>query len=186
MYDPPSIWVRLLTSIRATQHISLSDLLKIDSTYKLQIELRKSIIASHAELVLNANSVVRPVVLEVYEWLLSIYLPTRFVLMFKIFNLKSGDDTTKPNLLHNFVTDEKCPLEASQCTIEALKIVGELVNEDMLFMLPSSDGDGYSLQGYVNCFANDPSTRRRLARKLRDIHGSIPGYKEKLERNVDK
>lgn len=106
--------------------------------------------------------------------------------MFEISNLEATDDATKPSWLRNLVTGEKCPLEPPQSTIKALRIMGELVDEDMLFMLPSPDGDGYSLQGYVNCFANGPSTRQRLARKLRNIHGTIPGYKERLERSVDK
>ena len=143
--------------------------------------------ASHPELVLGANDDVRPAVLEVYEWLLSLYLPTRFPLMFKVLNPMPTDDAAKPpSLLQSLVTGECYPLEPPQSTIEALKIMGGLIDEDMLFMLPSPDADGYSLQGYVNCFANGPSTRERFSRKLRDIHSSIPGYREKLETGMDK
>ena len=48
--------------------------------------------------------------------------------------------------------------------------------EDMLFMLPSAENDEYSLQAFVNCFANGPNTRYRLDMKLKEIHVGVPSF----------
>lgn len=53
-------------------------------------------------------------------------------------------------------------------------------------MLPNTDGDGHSLAAFVNCFANGPSSLRRLNMKLRDIHSEVPGYDNHLSVRMDK
>jgi hypothetical protein len=70
-------------------------------------------------------------------------------------------------------------LKPPASTIDALKIMCQLVDESFLLLLPSPDGDGLTLRGFVNCFPNGPSTQKRLGMKVRDTHSNVPGYKEK-------
>lgn len=60
------------------------------------------------------------------------------------------------------------------------------MDEDILILLPSDDGDGYSLKGFVNCFPAGFNTKEKLGLKLRDIHTPVPGYKQKLELSMDR
>ncbi|KAJ5733745.1 hypothetical protein N7493_002531 [Penicillium malachiteum] len=66
------------------------------------------------------------------------------------------------------------------------KILGGLVEDDFLFLLPSEDGDGYTLKGFVTCFPNGFDTAKKLNLKLRDIHKPVPHYKERLEKSMDR
>lgn len=53
-------------------------------------------------------------------------------------------------------------------------------------MLPSEDGDGYRLKAFVACFPAGFDTKEKFGLKVRDIHGPVPGYKNKLERSMDR
>ncbi len=38
----------------------------------------------------------------------------------------------------------------------------------------------------MTCFPAGFNTKEKLGMKLRDIHGPVPGYKQKLERSMDR
>ncbi|KAM5443448.1 hypothetical protein MferCBS31731_001221 [Microsporum ferrugineum] len=44
----------------------------------------------------------------------------------------------------------------------------------------------YLLQAYVTCFPSGFNTREKLGKPLNGIHEPVPGYKEKLERSMDR
>ncbi|KAH8428050.1 heme-dependent oxidative N-demethylase family protein [Aspergillus melleus] len=170
---------------------TLSDLLAIDNTYLDRITLRRQIMADHEETVLAANdNVARPAIQEFYVWMVGTYLPNRYP---DLFVLTPDRNTTTPNssanlCLYSKVTHESYPLTlpASTPGIDILRHLGGLIEDDILFLLPSADGDGYALQAFVTCFPNGFDTRKKLGLKLRDIHIPVPGYKEKLERSMDR
>ncbi|KAH8692799.1 hypothetical protein BGW36DRAFT_362349 [Talaromyces proteolyticus] len=66
-----------------------------------------------------------------------------------------------------------------------LQDIGGLVEDDLLFLMPSEDGDGHAPKGFVTCFLNGFNTSKKLNLKLRDIHKPVPQYKERLEKNMD-
>ncbi|KAL9607578.1 MAG: hypothetical protein Q9167_007517 [Letrouitia subvulpina] len=166
--------------------ISPSEIIEIDNTYLSQIRLRKSLMHSYPDLVLGANEIARLAVFEIYKMLLCHYLPSRFPSMFRVTGPDSlKNDTELVPCLESLVTGEKVSLEPPNSIIEALRIIGGLVDEDLLFMLPTTKSSGYSLEAFVNCFPNGPSTKHRLGKGLGDIHGSVPGYQEKLRSSVN-
>lgn len=105
------------------------------------------------------------------------YLPTRFPLLFRITNNAT---------LFNVATGASIPVRPPESTLVALRILGETIEEDLNFLLPSLDGDGYSLHATVACFVNGFNMGEKIDMKLRDIHTGVPSYKEKLGTSMDR
>jgi hypothetical protein len=148
----------------------------MDNTYLDRINLRRQIMQDHHEIVLQAAPSVKPAVDELYSWLFSTYLPTRFPKMF----------TRSATSLLNHITSESLPLNPPSDPVEALETLGTNIDDEFLLLMPSDDGDGYVLRGFVTCFPNGFNTKEKLGLKLRDIHGPVPGYKEKLAKSMDR
>ena len=53
-------------------------------------------------------------------------------------------------------------------------------------LLPSPDGDGYSLQSFIWAYPVGFDPQSKLGVKLRDAHGPVPGYKDNLARSMDR
>jgi len=155
---------------------TISELVEIDRTYLTRIALRKQIIKDHHEIVLQADPSIKPAVDELYTWLMSNYLPARFSTMF----------TLKSTSILNKVTSESIPLTPPSDPLRALEVLGGNIDDDFLLLLPSDDGDGYTLKGFITCFPSGFNTKEKFGLKLRDIHGPVPGYKEKLEKSMDR
>ena len=136
----------------------------------------------HPETVLAAEEIVKPAVDEFYTWLVGTYLPTRFPRMFQILPAVNN----RSSVLYSTATNEHFPLNPAEKPLETLHTLGGLVEDDLLFLLPSSDGDGYTLKGFVTCFPSGFNTAKKLNLKLRDIHKPVPHYKQKLEKSMDR
>jgi hypothetical protein len=130
--------------------------------------------ADHPSFVLGACEEVIACVKEYYEWLLPIYLPQRFPAMFVTLPQNPGP------VLENLATKQCYPLVAPSDPLNSLATIGELIQEDVMFLLPAKDGSDYILKGFVNCFANGPSSKNRMHSSVTDIHGNVPGFKRKL------
>lgn len=148
----------------------------MDNNYLTRITLRKDVLRDHHDTVVQALPDVKSAVDELYTFLIGTYLPTRFPTMF----------TNSPRGLLNRVTSQYLPLQPSQDAVRSLEIIGENLDDDFLILLPSEDGDGYVLKGYVTCFPAGFNTKEKLGLKLRDIHTPVPGYKQKLELSMDR
>lgn len=138
--------------------------------------------AEHPETVLAAEDCVKPAVDEFYVWLVGTYLPMRFPRMFKL-QPCTGEESA---YLQSVVTNEKYSLRPKEKPLDTLRAMGGFVEDDVLFLLPSDDGDGYTLKGFVTCFPNGFNSAHKLNLKLRDIHKPVPQYKEKLEKSMDR
>lgn len=148
---------------------SFSELIEIDKTYLARLQLRKQIMRDHREVVLQAAPDAIPAVNELYTWLTSTYLPKRFPTMF----------TLTETALLNRVTSESMPLTPPSDPIKALETLGENVDEDILLLLPSGDGDGYTLKVYTTSssnhhVANATGLRRLLPIRLQHTPEILP------------
>ncbi|KJK64942.1 Protein of unknown function DUF3445 [Aspergillus parasiticus SU-1] len=164
------------------QEGTVSELIEIDKNYLDRINLRKRIMADHPETVLAAEDCVKPAVDEFYTWLVGTYLPKRYPRMFQLRSSAGGKQT----FLHSLVTDESFSLSPEENPLDILRAMGGLIEDDLLFLMPSDDGDGFTLRGFVTCFPNGFNTSKKLGLKLRDIHKPVPQYKEKLEKSMDR
>lgn len=154
----------------------------MDKNYLERITLRKKIMEEHAETVLGAEDCVKAAVDEFYTWLVGTYLPTRFPTMFQVLPATSNT----PGSLHSLVANEQFSLLPPDDPKDTLRQMGGLVEDDILFLMPSEDGDSVTLKGFVTCFPNGFNTAKKLNLKLRDIHTPVPQYKEKLEKSMDR
>lgn len=160
----------------------------MDNTYLSRIEMRKSIMHEHREVILAAEMVSKPAVDEFYAWIMGMYLPTRFPRMFEIVDSKATChiDKTSESMLRNLVTGDVLPVHPPEYPSEALERLSGFVDEDFLFLLPADDGDGYVLKAFVSCYPSGFNPSKLLNKKLREIHAPVPGYRQKLEKSMDR
>ncbi|CAG7946172.1 unnamed protein product [Penicillium salamii] len=163
------------------QIATVDELIEMDKNYLERITLRESLVEQYPDQVSAADDSAKPAIDEFYIWLVGTYLPTRFPLMFQL-----QPQNEKSQLLHCSVTGRDYSLEPDTSAIVTLRLMGGLVDDDLLFLLPSEDGDGYKLRAFVTCFPNGFNTAEKLNLKLRDIHKPVPQYKERLEKSMDR
>jgi hypothetical protein len=160
---------------------TLSDLIPMDCTFRSRCQIRRDIIATQRHEVLACNPRAAPAVLELYHWLTSTYLPIRYPSVYT----PTGTD------LRNNVTGDLLPLQLSDHNAEdALKLMGENIDDEFLFLLPSTSASDtskkYRLEAFINCFPSGFNTRSKLNQLLADIHTPVPGYAQKLEKSMDR
>jgi hypothetical protein len=149
----------------------------MDNTYTSRIALRRSLISERSEDVLAVNPIIEPSILEFYTWTTKTYLPTRFPTVFTL--------SPSTNSLKNLVTGEELPLVPAGAK-QALEIIGQNIDDDFLFLLPTAEEGKYRLEGFITCFPSGFNTSQKLGMSLRDIHSPVPGYAQKLEKSMDR
>jgi hypothetical protein len=162
----------------------------MDKNYKDRIDYRRKIIKEHHEVVVAVNDqkAIRPAVVELYKFLMGTYLPTRYPDMFKLHetNFEQG----KTFMLENLVTGELPLVVPNQATttIMLLETLGKHLDEDFLLLLPedTEKDPKYVLEAYITVCPSGFNPREKLGLRLRDIHGPVPGYEEKLEGSMDR
>ncbi|KAK2616283.1 hypothetical protein QQS21_000717 [Conoideocrella luteorostrata] len=76
----------------------------------------------------------------------------------------------------NLVTATSYPTQPPIDTALALRNLGEIVEEDMFLLKPTSAG--HRLVAYVCCFPSGFDPSEKLGKLLKDIHGPVPGYEK--------
>lgn len=145
----------------------------MDRTYLDRLAVRTNVIREHTPKVLQALPSSYAAIQEFYTYLTADYLPTRFPTVYSL----------HPTHLLNKATGHHIPLTPSS-PIEALRTLGTNIDSDYLILVPSLDGDGYILGGFITCFPAGFDTQSLLGKKIRDIHKPVPKYKEKLEASM--
>ena len=153
-------------------------MIHIDRQLFTRLAIRRSILSSNAASTCKATPAAHDAVTELYTFLVDPYLPTRFPSMFQL--------DEKIAQLVNSVSGDTYPLNPPADTVQILRTMGTLVDEDFMFLLPSPDGDGYNLQAYVTCFTSGFELEKIFESKLRDIHRGVPGYRQNLETSMDR
>ncbi|KAK0669215.1 hypothetical protein QBC41DRAFT_364982 [Cercophora samala] len=162
----------------AIQTSSPSELIIMDQNYLDRITARKSIVASHPEVVKGyIPSGIAPI-RELYAYLMATYLPTRYPTMFSL----SSDGTT----LHNKVTSSTSPVSPlSLSPDELLSTLATTVEDDIFLLLPDPTTGFHRCVAFLCCHPSgfDPSTK--LDKTLADIHGPVPSY-DKIGASMEK
>ncbi|KAF2644836.1 hypothetical protein P280DRAFT_487347 [Massarina eburnea CBS 473.64] len=164
----------------AIENITANDLIVMDKTYSSRIALRRQLIRDHLSEVLAWNPISTPAVVELYTYLTATYLPHRFPTLY----------TLHEKGLLNHITGELLPICPSS-TEQALRILGENIDDEFLFLLPAQsespeENGKYRLEAFITCFPSGFSTRQKLGLKLADIHTPVPGYAARLEKSMDR
>ncbi|KAE8141165.1 hypothetical protein BDV38DRAFT_268823 [Aspergillus pseudotamarii] len=194
----------------ALSNLDPSTLIQMDKTYKDRLAIRSSLLQKHPDVVIGINSESDPrvyaAIRELYVFVVGTYLPTRYPQMFRLTsqpsdgNSKTGTETK--TILESMVTGSKIPLHFNgsepgfRTGRRELEILGTLVDEEFLILLPESssthpssnqgESEKYILEAYTTFFPAGFDTRKKLGLRLASIHTPVPGYKEKLERSMDR
>ena len=168
---------RTNTVYEGLKKTDINNIIHIDNLYADRLEARQDIIRQYPGALDCLDSGVC-MVNELYEFLMQAYLPHRYPTIFHL------DPST--NSIENLVTNERLPLTAPSNRHETLRILNRTVDEDFLMLLPSPDGDGYSLQAFIWAYPVGFDPQSKLGLKLRDAHKPVPGYKEKLSLSMDR
>ncbi|KAF2687239.1 hypothetical protein K458DRAFT_188012 [Lentithecium fluviatile CBS 122367] len=163
----------------AIENITINELVTMDKTYPDRIALRKTLYAEKGDDVLAINEIAAPAVIELYTYLTTTYLPTRFPTIYS---------PTPTGLLNN-ITRETLSLHPTSGA-SALQTLGEWIDLDLLLLLPiqvpGPDQGKYRLEAFNTCFPSGFNTRSKLGLKLADIHTPVPSYAAKLGKSMDR
>ncbi|KAF5005891.1 hypothetical protein FDECE_7704 [Fusarium decemcellulare] len=151
-----------------------SDLLSIDHDYLDRINKRRDIIEQYPDTTHGVLPEGNAVVLELYDYLFTQYLPIRFPTMFQL----SPDGQEFKNL----VTQRSFPVKPVDAK-SALLNLSEVVEEELFLLIPSSDS--YRLVAFVCCFPSAFNPAEKLGLLLKEIHGPVPGY-DKIRRSMER
>jgi hypothetical protein len=157
--------------------VSFSDLIQVDNRLKERLEFRRHILAFCADSV-QALPNSKPAVDELYEFLTSYYLPHRFPELFQISSLS--------RTLFNNACGARHALDTAKRPEDTLRMLGTIIDEDFMILLPAADGDGYILGAYLTCFASGFENGRILGRRLRELHDEVPDYEDKLRTGMER
>ncbi|OLN87415.1 hypothetical protein CCHL11_09569 [Colletotrichum chlorophyti] len=151
------------------------ELIIMDNNYLDRITKRRQVLEQHMSVVVGAIPDGIPAVNEMWTYLLSNYLPTRYPTMFSI----SEDKLT----LHNHVTDTSLPLTPPEDPVAALKAVGETVEDDMFLLVETPEG--HRAVAFVCCHPAGFDPSDKLGKLMKDIHTPVPSY-EKIGASIER
>jgi hypothetical protein len=178
----------------------------MDRTYEERMNLRKILHDKYPDIAVGINNEtdpdIRSAIGELYTFVLKDYLPKRYPTMFRLLPAK---DNTKEPIIQNKVTGDTFPAilaTASQSAIRGLEILGQIVDEDFMILLPRASPESWAIDGkqycqlgnlneyvleaYTTYFPSGFDPRRKLGLPLSQIHSPVPGYKERLQRSMDR
>ena len=140
----------------------------MDSNYRERVLARREIIAEHASTVAGVIPAGYSAVQELYTFLLQDYLPVRYPDMFSV---EENGQT-----FQNKVTGVASPMQCPDDPLEAFRILGETVEDD-LFLLHETE-KGHLAVAFLCCHPAgfDPATK--LGKILAEIHAPVPSYEK--------
>lgn len=151
---------------------------------------------------------------ELYAYLLGEYLPRRYPTLFALEDSPldedregtatrpEGESKTMKKIFHNKITGARFPAELpplaptdTQAAIEALKILGETVEDDLTLLqqdpgTPNTTGAEeepglHRLVATVVCNPSGFDPAEKMGKVLRDIHAPVPSY-GKIEKSMER
>ncbi|KAI9926796.1 hypothetical protein MW887_003892 [Aspergillus wentii] len=168
-----------------------SDLLIFDRTYTERIALRRSLLQKYPDEIVGVtnpeNARIQLAVRELYGYLFEIYLPSRYPTIFKTCYDQHGSTSVENLITHKIMSTGK---EKPKSLHTMLQIIAENIDEDFFILLPhhqsNPDETYYHLEAYSACFPSGFKPRDKMGKSLAGIHGPVPGYKEKLQKSMDR
>lgn len=138
----------------------------MDRNYEDRVMERRALIMQHPSIVVGAMPQGKAAVDELYTYLMAKYLPARFPSMFSV-----AEDG---KVLRNAITGTSFPTLPPDDPVDALKRLGETVEDDM-FLLHETDA-GHRSVAYVCCYCSGFDPSEKLDKLLVEIHEPVPSY----------
>ncbi|KAF5624809.1 uncharacterized protein FTJAE_10156 [Fusarium tjaetaba] len=152
---------------------TFSDIMPIDKTLEKRLALRRKIVTEHSNMVIASESCSEAAVKEFYEWMVKTYLPRRYPSLYRL----EGDMLVGP-------ASTELPLDPPNDANKILRLLAENVDAELFFL--KRQGDTYVAKALILCYAFSFNPSLKLNKTLAEIHGPVPGYKEKLERPMNR
>lgn len=173
------------------QKCEASDWILLENTYKRRTAYRRKQLKEHPEIacLVQDGPEVDAAVHEYYEYMWY-YLTEKYPRYFP----KSTKDGVE--WAHNTLWDEKFPMSAqktldlglAKCTRDLAMICSSTHEEDFLLMTydETHDPPMYRMRVVSSCFPAGFNPADKLGLTLRNIHGPVPGYKQRLDLSMNK
>jgi hypothetical protein len=152
---------------------TFSDVMPIDRTLEERLALRRKIVNKHSDMVIASEPCSETAVKEFYVWMVRTYLPRRYP---SIYHSK-GDTLFGP-------ASTKLPLNPPNDVKTILHLLAENIDAELFFL--QRQGNTYVAKALILCYAFSFNPSLKLNKTLAEIHGPVPGYKEKLERPMNR
>lgn len=150
----------------AVQNSTPADLILMDRNYKNHVLERRQLMVDHPSIVVGAIPQGKAAVDELYSFLITDYLPKTYPNMFTL-----SDDG---QVFSNNVTGASFPALPPEDSVEALRRLGETVEDD-LFLLHGTE-QGHRSVAYVCCYCSGFNPAEKLDKLLVEIHEPVPSY----------
>jgi hypothetical protein len=152
---------------------TFSDIIPIDKTLEERLTLRRKIVREHFNMVIASDPCSDSAVREFYVWMVNKYLPRRYPCLYRL----EGGMLVGPGTTH-------LPLNPPDDVNAILRLLAENVDAELFFL--QRQGDTYIAKALILCYAFSFNPSLKLNKTLAEIHGPVPGYKEKLERSMNR
>lgn len=173
------------------QKCDASDWILLENTYKRRTAYRRKQLKEHPEIacLVQEGPEVDAAVHEYYEYMWY-YLSERYP---KYFTKETVDGV---EWCHNSLWDEKYPMSAQKCldlglakgSRDLAMICSSTHEEDFLLMTldETHDPPMYRMRAVSSCFPAGFNPADKIGLTLRNIHGPVPGYKQRLDLSMNK
>lgn len=163
------------------QKCDFNDWLLLENTYKDITKLRADIVENNRDHTVLSHPMANDALRETYDWLLD-YMVQKYPMYF----VRSAE---KP-LVHNKINNVTIPGYSSEYgddeIDDMIRTLAKNIEEDFLVLMFDQETDQYYLRGGSFAFPSgfDPAVKLNLP--LKDVHGPVPMYKEKLQVSMDR
>ncbi|EXA32997.1 hypothetical protein FOVG_15803 [Fusarium oxysporum f. sp. pisi HDV247] len=152
---------------------TFSDIIPIDKTLEERLALRRKIVREHSDMVIASEPCSEAAVKEFYLWMVKTYLPRRYSSLYCL----EADMLVGP-------ASTRLPLDPPSDVKTILRLLAENIDAELFFL--HRQGDTYVAKALILCYAFSFNPSLKLNKTLAEIHGPVPGYKEKLERPMNR
>ncbi|KAG5812307.1 hypothetical protein H9Q74_004618 [Fusarium xylarioides] len=152
---------------------TFSDIIPIDKSLEDRLALRRKIVREHSDMVIASDPCSEAAVKEFYVWMIKTYLPRRYPSLYR----SEGDMLVGP-------ASTRLPLDPPSDVNAVLRLLAENIDTEFFFL--KRQGDTYVAKALILCYAFSFNPSLKLNQTLAGIHGPVPGYKEKLERPMNR
>lgn len=150
------------------------DWLFIENTYETRTNERMRIFENYKEHTMLHNPVAEDAIRETYDTVFD-FMCKQYPSCFR----KDGG-----NRISNLIKGTTISPEKGDVT-QLIYALGENIEEDLLIMMKNEEDGLYYLRGGTFGFPSGFDPAEKMNKPLKDIHGPVPGYKEKLEKAMD-
>ena len=150
--------------------------LELESTYAARISQRKALFAKYGRMVLAYLPGSELACKELMEMALQ-FLCARYPQYFSMIKDSSRGPVFRNGLLKNQTIIDN---------VHPLHVLLENVPEDFACMLRNPDDGCYYLRAGVICSALGWNLATKIGLQLKEVHGPVPDYKEKMEFSMDR